>query len=415
MGIQFDPMPASTELQLKDFVAALAQAESQARQREQSARFVQPDIVHVEVSRPHLLALWHAGLRVGALAAGGAAPPLRTHVKVRIGPLKLRAEVVFIDPQGSCGLQLLDLEGDKRVALERYLNESLSGIPYRENTSVTAPVMVSFGLAQRLLNGLAQNDPFAALGLPPGTRAEHLDNHLAELRRVLADDPADATPPQLARVQSARRAIGRLEALLAPHIGAQRELIKQAPPSEAPRTPTTAPLAERVRELVAHARRRAQEGHAAEARRLTLRALEKLPGDPEAEQLLKDIDRLAAVGPANELLDKAEVFAQGLGMTRSAIGMACEAARLCAAKPVRLRAIAVLHKAKANAEALSVAEHLLASHPHDPQVLLVLLELYESTDAWSRALKAGEALLRLQPNDGALAKRVKKAAAKARH
>jgi lipopolysaccharide biosynthesis regulator YciM len=64
--------------------------------------------------------------------------------------------------------------------------------------------------------------------------------------------------------------------------------------------------------------------------------------------------------------------------------------------------------------ATTLAEEILDADHTDPHALQALMILHEKTERWRDALKMGEALLRLKPDDKALQKRVKKIADNAR-
>ncbi|MDP2343591.1 MAG: PilZ domain-containing protein [Deltaproteobacteria bacterium] len=414
MGVQFESLPTPTTEILHRLVDGLAAAADQRKQRQAAVVFIDAVTVSVKPQRAVLQKIWEESLKHGGLyAAGGAAVVLGAVVKVIIGPLELAAEVVHVEPSRGAGLQLKDLVGPKREALTRFLEGNDESLLYQEVKNVGAPLAKLLADVRRLLAGVEGNDPWGALGLTPGSSEGEVRGRLADLKTAFAAPPDDATPPQIARLQQASVALARF----APVALKAATTPLPLPSVSLPVSPVSAlpmPTLSRARtsmdsvaDLLAEAASLERKGDPTGARRALANAVELAPDHPEVLKRLAAHDDAAALARAADLIKNAEVFVQGVGMKDQAISHAREALKLTGVRELRLRAVRVLAKAGEYLDAIFVAEDLLAVDRHDLLALTALLHLYEKTEQWISAVQTGEALLRLKPDDGDLAKKVK--------
>ncbi|MDP2344468.1 MAG: PilZ domain-containing protein [Deltaproteobacteria bacterium] len=400
IGVQFDPPSPQTELLLRRFVEGLAAQAARERARRATVHFVSLSLVEVKTTRPELQQLWDQSLRVSGLFAEGDAPALGSKVRVVIGPIPLIAEVVHLVVGHGAGLQLQDLEGAKREALQRFLDGRDEHLTYEEAKHTGAPLGKVLAAARRLFVGIEEHDGFAAIGLPSTSTPADIRDRCALLMRVFETRPPEATPPQLARLDAARRALLRLETDLVHRAGALRreaELVK----------PADVGVVDVVRDLLAEAFHYEKSGQRGHARAVLTRALDIAPDDVRVQQRIAALDAIADLHRAAELLTDAENL-QGVGLRHEAIPRAREAARICRRREIQLRALRVLAKANEIIEATAIAQELLVAEPRDPLALQALLHLYEKGERWSEAAGVGEVLLRQRAGDTELAKRVKK-------
>lgn len=445
IGIQFEALPPKTEEVLRTFVTNLAAQAEREKALLAPARFANPAIVQVKTPRVVLQQLWDQSLKHGGLFAAGDPPPLGSVVRVLIGPLELTGEVVHIDhaadgARRGAGLQIRDLEGAKREALVRFLDGSVDVLFYRDARFHSAPVAKVLSLARRLFLGIEENEPLAGVGLLNTATADEVKARVQQLRTVFQTPPEDATPPQLARLEAALRALDHLEPSLLARVAPQRQATREAAPvSLGDRKPTgvwgavgvavrDAPGAvphrapssrfikasaaaadiDAVRALLQEANDHERKSERAQARKALVKALELAPDDVAVQQRLAAVDAALDLARALDLLAKAEVFIQGVGMKDQAIENANEAARISSHREVRLRAVRVLAKSGDLAGATQLAEDLLDVDARDQHALQALVILYEKTERWKDAARTGEHLLRLKPDDSELEKRLKK-------
>jgi hypothetical protein len=401
IGVQFDPPSPQTEILLRRFVEGIAAQAARERARQARVHFVSLGLVDVDASRAALQQLWDQSLRVSGLFAAGDAPALGTKVRVVIGPLHLSAEVVHVVVGGGAGLQIQDLAGARLEALQRFLDGRDQTLTFEESRAAGAPLGKVLAAARRLFVGVEDGDGFAAIGLPSTATTEDIRDRCALLMRVFETRPPEATPPQLARLDSARRALVRLETDLAHRAGALRKEAELVTQKE------TANVDDAVRDLLAEAFHYEKSGQRGHARAVLTKALDVAPDDARVQARISALDAIADLHRAAELLTDAENL-QGVGLRHEAIPRAREAARLCRRREIRLRAVRVLAKANEVVEATVLAEELLVAEPRDPLVLQALLHLYEKSERWNEAAGVGEVLLRQRIGDGDLAKRVKK-------
>lgn len=402
MGVQYQELPLQSAAQLRAFVERLA-ATAQPPRRAIGARFVEPRVVLVEAGREALRALWEQSLKVGGLFAGGQAPPLGTQVEVRIGQLRLRAEVVHVQPGVGAGLQLADQDGTARAALMRYLAGGVDELRVPVPAPRGPPLPKVLAVVRRLFAGIEAADGFAALGVPVTTDEGEVKQRVASLKRILSAPQPVATPPQAARIEGALRALARLEPALLARVVALRHEAELVP-----RPASTSPEQERWRALLDDAAAAEQRGDRHEARTHLTRALELVPGNDDVKRRLAKVQQIIDTARATEALGQAEVFAKGLGMKDEAARLARVALEASAAREVRLRALGVLAKSGFIDEAISTGEALLAADANDPLALQLLMHLYERTKQRMLAARTGEALLRLRPNDVELQQTVRR-------
>jgi uncharacterized protein (TIGR02266 family) len=402
MGVQFDGMSPDAQLKLHRFVETVLEEERRARARRLAVRFV--DATHVEVTseRAGLARLWLDGLESGELKVEGQAR-MGSRVAVRLGPLALSADVVGNIPANGIApemvvLQLVDLSGVKRAALERFIDGTASSIAVEDVRVIGPPLTRVLGEARRLFNGLKEDDLFGAIGLDSTATQEKVSDRIDELLRLFSDPHPDASPPQRARLQSAVQAVAELEPVLLGRLAALR--------AHAPALDLEA--RDQVSELVAEADFFEAADQKEEARRLLLEALEIAPEDTGVRLRLTGIQEALDVAKAMELLSSAEALARGIGTREDAIKLAREASRISWARDVRHRALRLFANFGAHGDAVVLGQLLLDENEDDELALLALLQVHEDAREWADAASIVEALLRLHPDDSALRERARK-------
>lgn len=401
IGVQFENVAPKVEEALKRFVDGLALAALRERAFRADAHFSSLSMVQVRSDRPTLQKLWEAGLKHGGLFAEGEAPAVGAEVRVFVGPVELRGEVVNRDPWKGGAVTLRDLDGAKRDAIAHFVDGSSPILFYKE-VKASPQLTKVLAAARRLFTGLEENDPCGALGLPVTATTGDIQERVKLLKRVFIAPPDDASPPQKARLEASLRALPKVEALALQRAVALRQ---EAELAERPAPVVVDEAA--VREFLAEAAAYERSGERVAARKILVKALGIAPGHEGARKRLADLDAAIDLARAVDLLGKAEVFIQGVGMKNEAIDKAKEAASLSRQREVRLRAVRVLAKAGDPMSATELAEELIANDPKDVLALNALLVLHERASRWSQAARVGEALLRLKPDDNELQKRVK--------
>ena len=403
MGVQFDQLSEHSLGRLQIFVDRLA-AQAREETKRGGAWIVDKSTVHVRDDRESLCALWAQGLKHGGLMAAGEAPPLGSMVKVVIGPLVLIGEVVHVQPDGA-GIALRDLDGERREALQRFLEGATLRIVYQDPAVQPGPPLGKvLAVARHLFGAIERDDLFGALGLPIAATEPDVRARVAALKRLFSTKPFGATPPQQARVDAALRAVIRMVAVALRRLSALRSRAQLARVGEAPHQTTD----EQARALLAEGIAFDAAGQRQDAKRVLCRALELAPADEAIKKRLASVNAVIDLARAADLLGSAEVFVQGVGMKEDAIKHAREAVRLSTAREIQLRALRVLAKSGQYEDAQLLAQDLLERDASDVLALQALLAIYERTQQWGKAVQAGETLLRLRPTDSELAKRLKK-------
>lgn len=403
MGVQYLDVPPQTASLLRAFVERLVQSANAQPVRTSSARFVSAQVVEVDPGRPALRALWEQSLKVGGLFAEGFAPALGSTVEVRIGGLRLHADVVHVQEGVGAGLQLTDPTGEGRAAVLRYLAGDVDRLGIAAPAPLGPPLHKVLALVRQLFAGLEVADGFAALALPMDANEDDVRRRAASVRRILSAPHPDATPPQAARIEAALRALARLEPALLARVVALRHEAELVP-----RGATGSAEQGRRRELLDAATAAAAQGDQHLARGHLARALELCPNDVEIKQRLVQAQQAIDTARALEAVGQAEVFVKGLGMKDEAARLARMALEASQVREIRLRALGVLARAGFLDEAITVGEGLLATDESDPLALQMLMHLYERTKERVRAARTGERLLRLRPHDAELQKTVRR-------
>jgi tetratricopeptide (TPR) repeat protein len=328
-------------------------------------------------------------------------------VRLLIGPLHLEAEVVHLEPNRGAGLQVLDLVGEKRAALQRFVEGATSTIVIERHGPAGPPLGKVLAAARRLFVGLEEGDPFGAVGLPPTAGLDEIQERIQGLTRLFTAPRSDASPPQQARLEQAARAVARVEAALKARASALRQ--------EAALSNTEQPRARAdVRRLYEEAVEAEGRGDKDTARKALQRALVLAPDDAEVKHRLSALTSAADQKKALELLAQAHVFVSGVGMRRQGLEAARQAVKLSTTREIRLKAAEVLARCGELDDAAALAQLVHDEDPNDQLALRALLALHEKTRQWTAAVRAGEALMRLNRGDDVLRKRVQQLAEQVR-
>jgi tetratricopeptide (TPR) repeat protein len=241
--------------------------------------------------------LWTANIsRGGLFVATEDPPPSGTQVVVSldtpVGVLTLRADVVHVVDRvlaaqtgqaAGAGLHFSALSDEQRTQVEAYIG----GLEAQFGASGGAPPPASnlpevLACARVVVKGVDDEDLYAAAGLEPDAGETRVKSRVEELQALFAQVPADATPPQATRIQTAARASARLQVLLDPEkrefYRDRRQRLAGGPsprPAPAQRSETPPPAGPAVKD-VATVRQRMQASSAArEAAETALALLER--------------------------------------------------------------------------------------------------------------------------------------------
>ena len=410
MGVQFEGLSPETQHLLERFVGGLVEAARRERSLRGTVVFLPPATVRISDERGTLAALWQQGLERAALyVESSLAPPIAARVSVVVGALTLQGDVVHVDEGKGFGVQVLDLDMNRRTALARFVDGTAPTLAVEHVKLVGPPLGKVLAAARRLFTGIEEDDPFGGIGLPATATADEVRARCEGMSRLFAAPHPDASPPQAARVEAACRAVARLEPVLLARVAAMRKEAELAM-----RPPVNVDEQDQVRELLADAAALDMRGQSVDARRALERAHELAPDDDVVKRRLGQLNEKIDLAQAVELVKSAEVFAHGVGMKEEAVKRALQAARLTTRRDVRLLAVRVLAKAGEHLQAVLIAEQVVDADPKDALALQALLLLHERAKDWRAAARTGEALLRLKPGDAELQRRVKKIVEQAR-
>lgn len=197
----------------------------------QHTRFVTRQQVEMAVAgQAELRSVWTENISHGGLYVACDDPPPRgswVDVKLTVDArtILLRAEVVHVMdaamaasagmPAG-VGLQFGDLSAEVRKRVE----DLIAGL-HRKKTQEMAVATVAAPTAKEaleaarvLMTHAEENNLYLALGVTPEASAKELASRVTVLSNLLQKPPADATPPQQARLQSAARTLERVSRLM---------------------------------------------------------------------------------------------------------------------------------------------------------------------------------------------------------
>jgi len=245
MGLEFAPLDSSAQGRLQHFLDQLAAQQPKlqdlraAPRSSRSApavrrrpRYVGGETVLVQVANEvELRQIWCEDLAHGGLFIHSDKPmelhqQLQVQIETPAGTLSLAAKVVHVaagvvTDSGSdygVGLQFENLGEPQQLALQNYIagRVPVVKLPYfAVPKQSTGPGFSEIsGLLGLIFDGLERGDLHAALGLPQGAESRLVQVRLQEVQAQLATLPADATPVQIARVQSAVRTLASIEGRL---------------------------------------------------------------------------------------------------------------------------------------------------------------------------------------------------------
>jgi hypothetical protein len=376
-------------------------------------------------------ALWTENVSVGGLYVATAAPweknarvGLRLHAPQ--GIVGAVAEVMHrldVDEahlkqrDAGMGLQFRLLRGEAETNLKAFVAALAQG----ENAAA-ADVVKLVGLVKRFFDALDRGDALSALGLPASASLEDVHQQVRRLTMVWSTPPSRATPPQVARMESAVRALPRVEAELvallqaraargpasssslpaparsgssAPRTTPLSTTLSTPPRTAPPSSTSTTPLATRG----PLARPGTQPGFQPPPRTLdtpvtsSVTSQESMPAPTSSTGA-----RSNAQQSAKDMMAKAEVFLT-TGMRKDATQMALQAAQVGFHDvSVCERALRVLVDAQAAGQALRFAQAVLDRHRDCARAHEVILLQSEAQDP-ALALRAADALCRLEPKD----------------
>jgi uncharacterized protein (TIGR02266 family) len=193
-------------------------------------RFVNPAEIVVETQdRDELRSLWMSDISKGGMFVRTESPPqMRARVKVQIstpeGALELDSEVVHVltpaealaygRPAG-VGLQFVDLHGEKKAAIERYVD----GIAMALAAATPAPTAdldrdALMTDAQILLSGFEGDDLYGALSVEPLASTAEIAQRIKFLLERFSTRRTDLRPAQHARVHHARSLVKKIAVLM---------------------------------------------------------------------------------------------------------------------------------------------------------------------------------------------------------
>lgn len=195
-----------------------------------TTRFVAHDRIEVKFAeRGELKELYTRDISKGGLFIEATEPvSLRSRIEVSLvvgaEAITLEAEIVHVIDAATAaqigmspgfGVQFLSLDGPKRALLERYVDGLVAAAPSEATPAGPAPGD-ALAEARRFLAALDTGDPYAALAIHPEATDHELRGRYGEMSAMLTAS-ASLTPPQAARVETARRKLDQLlKCLLAP-------------------------------------------------------------------------------------------------------------------------------------------------------------------------------------------------------
>ena len=417
MGLAFEPLTPQAGRALERLVASLAEAARASREDRATLELESSSVIVTVHSFPALQTLWAQDLSKGGLfVATQSSPPLGARLTVELrtagGTLSLRAEVVHVldavaaraaGHAPGVGLQLTDLTGANLTALESY---ATGRAPRLIPPSSTMPpgrwsVRDLQEVIRRLFAGVERGDCHMALGLAQGVSEREERARIASIRTLLAHRPADATPPQLARIQSARKVLLRVEQHLEAWRRSGQGELTRLPEERDPE------LRREVLTLVQRAAECSRRGELHEARRILAEAQALDANDPEVAHRLATVTAALDRTRALDLLEPADTFVV-TGMREQALDHARRALELSQSTEVQTRALRVLFRAGAADEALLLSQELSRKEPRLAVAWEAQMMLHERRGERELAQRAGERLLSLRPNDAKLTAKVKK-------
>jgi hypothetical protein len=398
MGVQFDGLAPDTERRLAAFVGGLVNEQRRRRDDESAPRFIDDDRVHVPADRATLARLWTAGMERGLLTVlkGAAGQRARggLRVAVGIGPLRFTADVVVVDDTAA-GLRFVDLRGAGRTAIASFIAGDITSLDFEPTLDEIPPVVVPAQVdirpvladARRLLAHLETDDLYGALGVDEAAPEDVLLARVRALSSSFAGARGHATPPQRARLDAAVNQLLALEGTMCGPPIVVGALIDET-------------VRAQVEELVAEADFLASAGQPIEAQQALLEARGLAPDKSGVHRRLAQLD--------DSLRDNAAALLDGVEQLRreEIIARARAVNHASTSRTVLLRAMRLLASAGAHDDMLAVAQHLADLDASDELPLFAMMQVNERLERFADALRAGEALLRLRPDDYALQDRV---------
>ncbi|MBI4816817.1 MAG: FHA domain-containing protein [Deltaproteobacteria bacterium] len=196
-----------------------------------SISLVSADRVEVRAaSRDAIVKLWAQQLSKGGLFVACANPPpagrrLEVVFSTPDGELATRAEAVHVlsaemaakmGQQPGAGLQIS--ESWAREAIRRYAEgidmTLVGGRADRAGAKSSAAMAEVFALARDVLAKCEQNKLYEAIGVPYTARADEIKTRVQALAMKLGVSLHEASPAQAARVETAKKVLGRLLTML---------------------------------------------------------------------------------------------------------------------------------------------------------------------------------------------------------
>jgi tetratricopeptide (TPR) repeat protein len=407
VGFSFAALDDTSRSSLQRYLAEQARARRGPR--------IETGRVIVEIaSRAELHALWSGELKSGGLFVSVPNPPMRgTALPVEFrtpdGRLSVTGEVVHVvssDDAKQTGYPVgiglaLNITADVRARVNAYLSGQTQEFGH-DGADVLSLVPVSSVIqaARRLFDGLERGDAFFAAGLHADASADDEKRAIHTLTGLFTLPFPDASPAQQARIDTALRALDRVSSLLSETRRARDE-------GQITTTKTDEPglSAREVEDVLQASFAAEREGDAAAAIRVVREALQLSKNDRGLLARFQTLDERANAHFARDALERAATMAQA-GMPEQSRALVEKAIARLPRDDVKRAGLLVLGRLRADRDAVVLAEELVARHPDDVVIWRVMFAATQRMGLDRDALRAGETLLRLEPKNADVKKRV---------
>jgi len=371
--------------------------------------------VVVEIaSRAEFDALWSGELKSGGLFVSVPNPPTRgTALPVEFrtpdGRLSVSGEVVHVvTPEEAkqsgypVGVGLaIQFTPDIRARVAAYLSGQTQEFGH-DGADVLSLVPVSSVIqaARRLFDGLERGDAFFAAGLHADASLDDEKRAIHTLTGLFSLPFPDASPAQQARIDAASRALDRVAKLM--REARQAKLEGQITTTKTEEARLTAVEVEAVLQA-SHAAERASDKMG--ALRIVREALATSPNDRFLLARKSALEESANAEFARDALEKAATMARA-GMNSEGLALVQKAIARLPRDDVKRAALLVMVRLRADREAIELAEDLGARSPDDVVVWRALFATAQRLDRHHAAIRAGENVLRLEPSNSDVKKRL---------
>jgi Tfp pilus assembly protein PilZ len=363
-------------------------------------------------NQPEPEEVWLHNLSKGGLFVETLQPPasgsrLTVELVTRRGARKLPARVTHVlaasqaegasTPPG-VGCEFVNLNVDQLAGLQQFLDERAQAAPATPDDKARPQGGVA--TLRAFLDGVESKDLLRAVQLPKDATTAEARARLDELHALFDHEEQHASLRQATRFRTAEKTLQRIEPELL-------KLVAANPPRAAAAAPPTPPQ-DGVEHLLGEASTLENAGRLREARDVLARLKLLAPNHPGLDGRLAALLSRMDLQADEDAMMAAELLADQPDTELDVRARVLTVVERATSVQLLVRGLHLLMRIGSAPEALRLARQISTNHPSEKAAWAVMLNIHQRAGHDREALAAGQALLRLTPQDTDLQQQVER-------